>query len=55
MDPHYFTKPVSDPLRVKSWIRISIRVKIQNLKRLKMEPWRAVNAHVDAYGGGFET
>ncbi len=28
-----------------SWIRIRIRVKIQELKRLKIEPWRAVDAH----------
>jgi hypothetical protein len=31
----------------KSWIRIRIRIKdrIQKLKRLKIEPWRAVDAH----------
>jgi hypothetical protein len=33
---------------VKSWIRIRIKVKIQELSRLNMEPWRAV----DAQNGG---
>ncbi len=37
VDIHYFV----------SWIRIQIRnkVKIQELHRQKMEPWRAVDAH----------
>jgi hypothetical protein len=30
--------------RVKIWIRIHIKVKIQELSRLKMVSWRAVNA-----------
>ncbi len=29
-------------IRVKSWIRIRIKVEFLELKRLKMEPWRAV-------------
>jgi hypothetical protein len=28
-------------IRAKSWIRIRIKVKIQKLKRLITEPWRA--------------
>jgi hypothetical protein len=28
-----------------SWIRIRIKVKIQELQRLKMEPWKTVDAH----------
>jgi hypothetical protein len=35
---------------VKSWIRIHINIKIQELLRLKMKPWRAV----DAQNGGLE-
>jgi hypothetical protein len=40
-----------DPLILGSWtrIRIRIKVKIQELYRLKMELWRAE----DAYNGGF--
>jgi hypothetical protein len=37
-------------IRVKSWIRIHINIKIQELLRLKMKPWRAV----DAQNGGLE-
>jgi hypothetical protein len=33
-----------------SWIRIRINIKIQELLRLKMKPWRAV----DAQNGGVE-
>jgi hypothetical protein len=32
-------------IRAKSWIRVLIQVNIQELYRLKMEPWRAVDAH----------
>ncbi len=40
-----------DPLKLGSstWIRIYIKVKIQELYRLKMELWKAV----DAYNRGF--
>jgi hypothetical protein len=46
-DPHYFEKLYQDPYRVKSWIRIWIRiiVKIKELWRLKREPWRALDPH----------
>ncbi len=50
-DPHHFWK--QDPhqsesqvrIKIKSRIRIRIKVEIQELWRLKMEPWRAVEAH----------
>jgi hypothetical protein len=29
-------------MRVKSWIRIRIKVKIPEISTLKMEPWRAI-------------
>jgi hypothetical protein len=32
-------------IRVKSRIRIRLKAKIQDLRRLKREPWRAVDAH----------
>jgi hypothetical protein len=35
---------------VNSWIRINIKVKFQDLYRLKMELWRAV----DTYNGSVE-
>jgi hypothetical protein len=36
-DPHHFGKPDPDPHWSESWIRIGIRVKIQELWMLKME------------------
>jgi hypothetical protein len=36
---------------MKRWIQVRIKVTVQELKRLKMEPWRAVDAH----NGGAET
>jgi hypothetical protein len=39
--PHYIGKLDPDPIRVRSWIRILIRVKIEDLKRLKMDPLRS--------------
>ncbi len=50
-DPHQSEKPNPDPQKVKSMIRIRIRikVKIQELWSLKMDLWRAVDAHK---GGG---
>jgi hypothetical protein len=41
----------------ESWFRIRIKVKIQELSMLKMEPWRAVaaqNGGVKAQNGGLE-
>jgi hypothetical protein len=35
-------------IREKSWIRIRIQVIIQELHRIKMDQWRAV----DAFNGG---
>jgi hypothetical protein len=32
-------------IRVNSWVRIRINIKIQELWRLKKEPWRAMYAH----------
>ncbi len=32
-------------MRVKGWIRIRIKVKIEKLERLRIEPWRVVDAH----------
>ncbi len=37
MDPHYFWKLDPNPIGVKSWIGIRIKVKIQELLRLKTE------------------
>ncbi len=34
-------------IRGKSWISIRIKVKIPELQRLVMEPWRAVDDHND--------
>jgi hypothetical protein len=44
-DPHHFWKLDPDSHQSESRIRIRIKVKIQELRRLKMEPWRAVDAH----------
>jgi hypothetical protein len=44
-------------IRVESWIRFRILNKIQDLKRHKMEPWRAVYAHnkgMEAQNGALE-
>jgi hypothetical protein len=38
-------------IRVKYWIRIRIEVKIQEMFRLKMEPWRAVETQNGAMYG----
>jgi hypothetical protein len=35
---------------MKRWIQIRIKVTIPELKRLKIEPWKAVDAH----NGGVE-
>jgi hypothetical protein len=48
-DPHNIEKLDPDPIRVRSWIRILIKVKIEDLKRLKMDLLRAVD------NGGVET
>jgi hypothetical protein len=58
MDLRYFGKLDSDPrLSEKSWIRIRIKVKIQELSRLNMEPWMAEGTHngcVEAQNGALE-
>jgi hypothetical protein len=36
---------------VKGWIRISIKVQVQKLYRLKIEPWRAGTLTMKAPGG----
>ncbi len=46
MDPHFFEAGSRSPVRVKSWTRIRIQVKILELSRLEMEQWRAVNAQI---------
>jgi hypothetical protein len=50
MDLHCSWKLDPDLQRVKSWIPIRSKVKIQELSRLKMGPWWAV----DAQNGGVE-
>ncbi len=46
-DPHYIGKLDPDSIKVRSCIRILIKVKIEDLKRLKMDPLRAVDVHND--------
>jgi hypothetical protein len=45
-DPDLSEKPDAGPHQLKSSIRIQLRIKfkIQELRRLKLEPWRAVDA-----------
>jgi hypothetical protein len=38
-------------IRVKSWMRNCIKVKIQERWRLKMDPWRAMDTHNSRIGG----
>jgi hypothetical protein len=65
--PHHFEKPDPDlhqsemlgGIRItnKKRIRIRIKVKIQNLYKLNMESWRALDAHngdVEAYNAAVE-
>ncbi len=44
MDPHHFGKPDPDPHQREMPDPDPIEVKIQELLRLKTEPWRAVVA-----------
>jgi hypothetical protein len=39
MDLHYFENWIRIRIRVKSWIQISVKDKIQELSRLEMELW----------------
>ncbi len=39
-DPNLLEAGSGSAKRVKSWIRIRIKVKMQKLKRLKTEPWK---------------
>jgi hypothetical protein len=51
MDPHIFGSwMIRIRITVKSYIRIRIKVKIQKRWRLKIEPWRTV----DALNGGLK-
>jgi hypothetical protein len=46
MDPYCRKKETRIRISVKTWIRICIRVKILDPKGLKVESWRAVDAHI---------
>jgi hypothetical protein len=35
----------------KSWIRLRIEIKIQQLQKLKVDPWRAVDANMGGVEG----
>ncbi len=52
-DPHHFGKPDPDPHHFGKPDPDPHQVKIQELKRLKMELWRAKDAH-NGGGGAYE-
>jgi hypothetical protein len=50
MDLYYFDQPGLDPQRSQKQDFDHIKVKVKELWKIKMEPWRAQ----DAYNGGME-